>query len=213
MDMTYSHMSQRSSSGSAGDVSFPGLTISTHAPTQLSAPFRAALSTALAFYPELTAHPLTIRWAKLGRATMAAQPRPDFWRFPAQERPFVIKVSSNLHLNHRVKLSEAPHEVLVGWLVHEMGHLMDYQRRSFWGMLRFGVGYLLSGRYRRQAEFTADGFALERGAGAYLLATKRFLLAHSHLSQKYKTRLMRYYPTPEDVIAYIEAQEEPLMPE
>lgn len=147
------------------------------------------------------------------RATMAAQPRWDFFTKPRAQRAYLIKVSNNLHLNHKIKLAEAPYPVLLGWVVHELGHLMDYHRRSNLSLLRFISGYISSGNYRRRAEFTADHFALERDLGSYLLATKEFLLGHSRLSDKYKARLQKYYLPPEMIVAYLESEEGPLMRE
>ena len=167
----------------------------------------------LSYFPELVEVPITFQWATMKRATMAAQPRWYFWLRPRSERRYLIKVSNNLHLNHKINLREAPYRVLLGWVVHELGHLMDYHRRSNRSLIGFILGYLSSGRYRREAEYTADEFALGRGLGEYLLETKQFLLGHSRLSDKYKARLQRYYLPPEAVVAYLEAEEGPLLRE
>jgi len=167
----------------------------------------------MSYYPELREVPITFQWATMKRATMAAQPRWNFFFGPRRQRAYLIKVSNNLHLNHKIRLDEAPYPVLLGWVVHELGHIMDYHRRNNLSLLRFIAGYISSGAYRRRAEFTADHFALERDLGSYLLATKEFLLGHSRLSDKYKARLQKYYLPPEVVVAYLESEEGPLMRE
>lgn len=209
--ISFTFMNQNPSSDVAS--SFPTISLFPHTQKALPAKLIRACWEGISYYPELKGVPITFEWATMKRATMAAQPRWDFFTKPRSQRAYLIKVSNNLHLNHKIRLDEAPYPVLLGWVVHELGHIMDYHRRSNFSLLRFILGYVSSGNYRRRAEYTADHFAMERNLGSYLLATKEFLLGHSRLSNKYKARLQKYYLPPEVIIAYLESEEGPLMRE
>lgn len=164
-------------------------------------------------YPALQAHDIHLRFKELNGPTMAAQPTKDLVWLPAARRSYQIVMHPHPTFANGEPLQQLPEAVLVGWLAHEMGHLMDYRPRNRWGMLRFLLGYLLSPRYRRRAEKVADTFAVNHGLGEFILKTKLYLVEHQNLSLTYKARLMKHYLSPEEIIAMIEDQEGPLLPE
>ena len=88
-----------------------------------------------------------------------------------------------------------------------MGHIMDYRDRSGFNLLIFGVRYLLSNKHIREAERAADTYAVNRGMGEYILATKDFILTHAHLSDVYKARIKRLYLSPEEIMELVEELE------
>ncbi len=80
-------------------------------------------------------------------------------------------------------MADVPSDVLIGWLGHELGHIMDYREKSAMGLVIFGFRYITSDNYIKEAERAADIYAVNRGMGDYILATKNFILNHSHLSE------------------------------
>jgi len=76
------------------------------------------------------------------------------------------------------------------------------------GLVIFGVRYLTSSKYIKEAERTADTFAVNHGMGDYILATKDFILNQSHLSDAYKARIARLYLSPEEIIVLVNKLEE-----
>lgn len=107
-------------------------------------------------------------------------------------------------------MSEVPSEVLIGWIGHELGHIMDYRNKSAAGLVIFGFRYLTSSSYLKEAERAADTYAVNAGMGDYILATKDFILNHSHLSESYKERIARLYLSPEEIIVLVNQLEEEL---
>lgn len=160
---------------------------------------RDCFVSAYAEFPELHAHPLRLEQRPLEAYTMRAQPLLNwsFWR--RKNRHYRIQISNHLQIARYVELRELRREVLVGWFAHELGHLMDYRRRGAWSMIQFILGYITFATYRAGAERRADLYAIERGFGPQLMATKMFILEKSKLPNHYKDRIRRYYLSPAEL--------------
>lgn len=159
---------------------------------------------ALSHYPELFKKKIVFKFQRTAGSTMFAQPLPNFlWKSPSK-RGYVIKISNNVDLENGIRIVDMPHNVLVGWLGHELGHIMDYEQKSNWQLIKFGIGYLFSARYRVGSEKVADLFAIQHGLGQFILETKNYILDHSHISKKYKDKIKNIYLSPEETLAMIE---------
>lgn len=99
-----------------------------------------------------------------------------------------------------VEIKDLPFDVLVCWLGHELGHIMDYFHRKVFSLFLFGFGYVLFPNFRRRAEYTADAFAVKNGMLPYLQATKGFILKSKCFTEVYKAKIKKYYVSPEDLI-------------
>lgn len=165
---------------------------------------------ALSHYPELrdTAIRFVFR-QNLKGSVMAARPVVGSLFRPRNRRVYEILISAVFKLKYSLEpIHQLPEAVIIGWIGHELGHIMDYEGRSTWGIARFGVLYWLSKRYVRRAERVADTFAVNRGMGSYLLATKEFILGHSELPQYYKDKIERLYLSPDDIVELVAGLEE-----
>lgn len=162
---------------------------------------------ALSFYPSLI--PVDIRFVfkqRIKGSVMQAQPR--IGTLFGATRCYQINISALFRLTHAATpIHQMPSDILVGWIGHELGHIMDYEQRSLWGMVRFGAGYLLSETFVREAERVADTFAVNHGLGGYILQTKHFILDHAALPEKYKRKIARLYLSPDDIVAQVRALE------
>jgi hypothetical protein len=154
---------------------------------------------ALSGYPELKKGRVQLRQISLRNMTMRAQPVVNLSFFNRSKRQYRIDMQEHTTSLHHVKLSKLEEDVLVGWFAHELGHIMDYLDRSWWDLIRFGLGYWLLPTFRLGAERKADLFAIEHGFAEEINATKRFLLDDSDIPNSYKDRLNKYYMTIEEV--------------
>jgi len=135
---------------------------------------------------------------------MQAQPdiRTIFKR--RNRRAYNINISSLFKLTTTaIPIHQIPKDIMIGWIGHELGHVMDYENRNIFGMIRFGFGYLFSDKYVKQAEKVADTFAVSHGLGWYILQTKNFILNHADLSEKYKRKIARLYLSPDDIVEQV----------
>ena len=158
---------------------------------------------ALSFYPELKETPIDFVFKKnIKRSVMQAQPKIGTMFGP--RRGYNINISALFRLTtSAIPIHQIPSDIMVGWIGHELGHIMDYENRNVTGMMRFGIGYLVSSTYVKQAERVADTFAVNHGLGSYILKTKHFILNHASLSQKYKDKIARLYLSPDDIVEQV----------
>lgn len=156
--------------------------------------------TALSFYPELATTRIEFIYREnIRKSVMQAQPKAVSLLRGKGKRVYKVKISRYLKLNEdQLDITTLPFEVLVGWIGHELGHIMDYKDRSGLAMVGFGAKYWLSVNFLKEAERRADIFALKHGLGERIMSTKTFVLDHEHIPVPYKKRIKRLYMSPEE---------------
>ncbi|WP_228852061.1 hypothetical protein [Aegicerativicinus sediminis] len=166
--------------------------------------------TALKFYPQLKETRIEFRFKKnIKKSTMLAQPTFGSFFRSRKKRAYIILISEKFKIeNQEFLTTQIPSNVLIGWLGHELGHVMDYSDRSNLNLLWFGIKYLLSDRSIIEAERSADTFAVRHGMENYILDTKDFILNHAHISTIYKNRIRKYYLSPEEIMEVINLRDE-----
>jgi len=165
---------------------------------------------ALSFYPELKNTVISFIFRKNIRSSvMQAQPVFHTLLRKRKDRRYRINISTHFSLIRcDMPVTEIPEEVMVGWIAHELGHIMDYEQRSNTGIISFGYRYLFSSKYVKEAERVADTYAVERGLGKHLIATKRFILDHAEIPQAYKNKITRLYLSPDVIVELVKKLEE-----
>lgn len=161
--------------------------------------------TALEYFPELYDTAIEFKFKKsIKKSTMQAQPKISSIFRNKKNRKYVILISREIHIDDEdFTIDDIPSDVIIGWLGHELGHLMDYQDRSSVGMIIFGAKYLFSNKSIKKVERTADTYAIGKGMGEYILKTKSFILDNADISERYKARIRRLYISPEEVMELI----------
>jgi hypothetical protein len=154
---------------------------------------------ALLGFPPLAEQGITLLQKSVAQTNMRAQPIIDFQIFSRKHRRYKIEISNHPNFAEYLSLNDLPEDVLVGWFAHELGHVMDYLHRSVWGMIKFGLGYWLVPTFRIGAERKADIFAIQQGFAKEVMATKKYILEHSDLPNRYKQKIEKYYLSPEEV--------------
>ncbi|MEE1971940.1 hypothetical protein V1H85_05755 [Maribacter flavus] len=164
---------------------------------------------ALSHYPELANTPIEFKFKKhIEKSTMQAQPA--FWSVFRQKkkRKYKILISEKIKIADSVYLTkDIPSKIMIGWLGHELGHIMDFRNRSGLNLIGFGIRYLSSKRYIRKAERRADSFAVIHGMEDYILATKEFILEKAGLTERYVNRIKRLYLSPEEIMLLVEERD------
>ncbi len=168
----------------------------------------AEILKALSFYPELRKTPIDFVFKQRIKGSVM-QAQPDIRSIFSGKRAYRIHISALFRLTTTaIPIHHIPPQILIGWIGHELGHIMDYENRSIGGMVAFGLGYVFSRNYIRKAERVADTYAVGQGLGEYILATKHFILNHAELPQKYKDKIARLYLSPDDIVEQVRALEE-----
>lgn len=160
---------------------------------------RTTFRDTLARFPRLHAHAITLRQYPIKTTTMRAQPVFNSAYLRKSTRQYRVEISNHTSLSDHIRLEEVPPAVLTGWFAHELGHVIDYLDRGAVGLIGFGLGYLLFPTFVTGAERRADLFAIDHGFGDEILATKRYILEHSSLPDRYKARMQRFYLSADEV--------------
>lgn len=165
---------------------------------------------ALSFYPELKNTAISFIFkASIKTSVMQAQPVFATLLGKRKNRRYRINISKQFRLIHsQMPIEQIPDDVMIGWIGHELGHILDYEGRSNTGMIRFGYRYYFHSSYVKQAEMVADSLAVERGMGNYIVATKRFILDHAELPQAYKDKIRKLYLSPDVIVEQVKKLEE-----
>ncbi len=144
----------------------------------------------------------------LATSFMKAQPTLRSIFVPKSKRKYRILMSNSFKVdNYTMTLKEIPENVLIGWISHELGHVLDYENRNGFELAVFGFRYLFSQSHLREAERVADSYAVSNNMGRYILETKNFILNQANFSQKYKERIKRLYVSPNDILVLVKEHE------
>lgn len=164
---------------------------------------------ALSFFPELQNTKIEFKFKKnIKKSTMQAQPKfASFFR-SRKNRSYIILISKKFKIaDKQFKTRDIPDDIFIGWIGHELGHIMDYQNRSKLNLIKFGINYLFSENHIVEAERAADCFAVNQGMEDYILKTKDFILNHADITQSYKDRIQKYYLSPEEIMELVKQRE------
>lgn len=120
---------------------------------------------ALGFYPELKDTAIEFRFKKgTGKSTMQAQPVFTSLLRSREKRRYLVFLREKIRITGKTfKTIDMDSAILIGWLGHELGHIMDYERRSGLNLLWFGLKYTFSGKFIKEAERAADSYAVRAG--------------------------------------------------
>jgi hypothetical protein len=165
---------------------------------------------ALSFFPELKNTKISFLFrSDIQGSVMQAQPVFRTLMKNRKNRRYRINISEHFKLiDMHMPIHDIPDEVMIGWIGHELGHILDYEQKTSSEMVSFGLQYYLSPRFVKRAEMVADSLAVERGLGNYIVATKRFILNHAHLPQAYKDKIARLYLSPDVILEQVRKLEE-----
>jgi len=165
---------------------------------------------ALSFYPELKNTTISFIFkTNIKTSVMQAQPVFTTLLRKRKNRRYRINISEHFKLiSTTMPILQIPDDVMIGWIGHELGHILDYEGRSNAGMVSFGYRYYFHSSFVKHAEMVADSLAVEHGMGNYIVATKRFILDHAELPQAYKDKISRLYLSPDVIVEQVKKLEE-----
>lgn len=161
---------------------------------------------ALKYFPQLADIKIEFKLKKnIKKSTMQARPTFDSFFKSKKNRKYLILISKKFKISDKeFSTLDIPDDIFIGWIGHELGHIMDYQDRSRFNLIWFGLKYLFSENHIVEAERAADRFAVQHKMEDYILKTKNFILNHAEISEVYKNRMRRYYLSPEEIMFLVE---------
>ncbi|QXP51339.1 hypothetical protein H0I25_00665 [Cellulophaga sp. HaHa_2_95] len=164
---------------------------------------------ALSHYPELRNTRIEFKFKKnIKKSIMQAQPSFLSLLRPKKKRSYYIFISENFEIEgQKFATKDIPENVMIGWLGHELGHVMDYRNRSSLNLIWFGIKYYFIDASIKEAERAADSHAVAKNLDGYILDTKNFILNNTNLSEIYKARIRKYYLSPDEIMILVEERD------
>lgn len=184
--------------------------LSTHAQIIIPQSILSEVETALSFYPELKELNIEVKFKKnIKKSTMQARPKVGSFFKRRSKREYIILISEKFKITDKeFSTIDVPTDVLIGWIGHEFGHIVDYQHRSNSNLIWFGLKYLFSASHIIEAERAADTYAVRHGMEDYILKTKDFILNNAGITASYKLRIQKFYLSPEEIMEIVNKRDE-----
>ncbi len=153
---------------------------------------------AVSFFPDLKNTQIELKLASIS-STMQAHPEITFRNLLSKKRKFIIKVNNDFKTNKTLNYKELSNDILVGWIGHELSHIVDYQNRSFLSLIGLGINYYLSSSFRSEVENFADKSTVYRGLGKELLSGVVYSIENTEISKEYQNKLVENYYSPKEL--------------
>jgi hypothetical protein len=136
--------------------------------------FEKPILIALSFYPELKNTAILFR----SRARHSIALTRSTWGGVLQssgKRSYVITISDSTEdLLSPLLFKYISFNTQVGLIGHELGHVIQYKRKTTFGLIKYGVCNI-SAKYIDRFEYEADGICIAHGLGHQLLEWSRFV--------------------------------------
>jgi hypothetical protein len=133
---------------------------------------------------------------------MQAQPKWSFLFKSKEDRGYQILVNKDNSITGMC-YQDLSFNSLVGWIGHELAHILDYTKKDNFEMIGFITDYIISKDRMRKAEMKADKETISHGLGIQLLDGVTFFHKNKRISREYRDKKKKYYLSPEEIIAEI----------
>ena len=161
--------------------------------------------TALSFYPELKNTDIEFGFGNLN-FTMISKPKLKSILKEREHRQYVIVIQRPGPSQNNVEWNELTFNAMVGWIGHELGHILHYSHKSSGGVLFIGMKYALPG-YRRKMERFTDQLTIQHNLGYALYEGVDYTINSSHATEHYENNQEKFYLHPEEILARIYSKE------
>jgi hypothetical protein len=162
--------------------------------------------TALSYFPELKNTSIVFKFGK-PVSTMVSRPRLSSTFKRNEEREYQVLIRKVGSSKNGLELDELSFNSLVGWIAHELSHIVHYDHKGFAGVLLMGIKYALPGFRRRMERFT-DQLVIKHNLGYALYEGTDYSINYSTASQKYKKNLIKFYLSPAEIKNYIKIKDQ-----
>jgi hypothetical protein len=134
---------------------------------------------ALSYFPELENVPVKFR-VKKSFATLKTRPTFLSMFMPKGHRAYVITISNKTIEKLMPLIAEnLPEDARVGIIGHELGHVVDFSKKSMWQSFKTAFAHL-NKHYMDSLEFNTDKICIEHGLGKELEAWSSYIRNTMH---------------------------------
>jgi hypothetical protein len=166
--------------------------------------YKLAILIALSYYPELIDMPITFKECAI-RTTLNARPTIGSLCFKNKsKRNYVVRIN-NSQKEGRITIDEVPFNASIGIFAHEFSHFVDYQNRTFGGVLERLWAYT-SKKRKATYEKEIDSMTVARGLKWQMYDWSYYALFQSNASESYKLFKKSTYLKPKEILEQIQIE-------
>ena len=161
---------------------------------------------ALSHYPELATVSIAFKY-RSSKFTMQTLPKLSFLYRKRSKRQYTIIVNNNSKFYTGMDYNELSQKAKIGWIGHELSHIVDFQERNVLGIIRVGLYYGKS-KFRRKLERKVDDLTIEHELGEELFDGVDYMLNSSAASENYKKNFVLHYLSLKEIKSRIKVRKE-----
>src|SRR6188768_1798147 len=153
--------------------------------------------TAISYYPQLKNVKIIFQFGS-PLSTMVSRPKLKSIFRSGNKREYQIIVRKSGTSKSGLEWNELSFNSLVGWIAHELGHIVHYSHKTSGGVLFTGIKYAFPG-YRRRMERFTDNLVIHHDLGYALFEGTDYCINHSNAKPHYKKYMEKYYLSPTEI--------------
>jgi hypothetical protein len=157
--------------------------------------------TALSYYPQLKNINIVFKFGKTS-STMISRPKLGSIFKSNDKREYQVIIRKQGTTKKGLEWSELSFNSLVGWIGHELAHIVHYDHKAFGGIVLMGIRYAFP-QFRRRMERFTDQVAIKNNLGYSLYEGTDYSINSSNATESYKKHLKKFYLSPAEIKKYI----------
>jgi len=160
---------------------------------------------ALSYYPELLNEYVVFRWDNSISSTMKMVPTYTSFLFHKKLKyvVYINKSAATTNLN----INELSFNAKVGWLGHELGHVLQCVEKSRLGVLWMGICHI-SNKFIAKSERETDIITIQHNLGYALYEGMHYTLNNKKVNEAYIAGLKKNYLSLEEILIFINKTEQ-----
>ncbi|WP_338793264.1 hypothetical protein [Bernardetia sp. MNP-M8] len=164
--------------------------------------YKLAILIALSYYPELIETPITFKECAI-KTTLNARPTiSSLCLKNKSKRSYVVRIN-NSQKEGMITIDEVPFNASIGIFAHEFSHFVDYQNRTFGGVLQRLWAYT-SKKRKAIYEKEIDSMTVARGLKWQMYDWSYYAIFQSNASESYKLFKKNTYLKPTEILEQLE---------
>jgi hypothetical protein len=159
---------------------------------------------ALSYFPELANVSIEFKWNNNLKSTMKMMPSITSFFF-RKKMKYVVHINQNATYTN-LSLQELTFNAKVGWLGHELGHVIQCTQKSRMGVLWMGISQV-SKKFVRKHERETDMITIEHGLGYALYEGMHYTFNQPDIHPNYIKGLKENYLSLEEILEEVKKVE------
>lgn len=161
--------------------------------------WQRALVKALEYYPKIKKNEVILQFKKQKQCARC-YPSIDFLYKSQNKRTYIIAIS--IRFPYKDFLQTLTFGEKLGWLGHELAHIIEYKSLTKLRLIRWLFKYITSTSFRINREYNTDKVTIKHGLGNELKAGVEKTLTSTILPEKSKVITQSEYMSPKEISEY-----------